>query len=156
MGKGSSRIPNETWREKATSRKIKRKASSFSFRLRKFWDKILTYKPSIWVVSGVLIALSIFLLGGGIYDILERPIPIGMIQGRVITFYPYGINEQWLSESLLVMILYSLGVIGLILTYQSTKFVYRPRQAYIMLLVGVSLVTITYIFVELSLRQKIR
>jgi len=134
---------------------MKRKASSLSFTLRKLWNKITTYKPSIWVISGVIIALSIFLLGGGIYDIIEKPVPIGMRGGRVITFYPYGINEQLLGESLLVMILYGLGVVGLILTYQSTKFAYRPRQAYIMLLIGISLVTLSYIFVELSLRQKL-
>ena len=73
----------------------------------------------------------------------------------MITFYPYGINEQLLGESLLVMILYGLGVMGLILTYQSTKYAYRPRQAYIMLLIGISLLVLSYIFVELSLRQKI-
>ena len=134
---------------------MKRKASSLSFTLRRLWNKITTYKPSIWVISGVIIALSIFLLGGGIYDIIEKPVPIGMRGGRVITFYPYGINEQLLGESLLVMILYGLGVVGLILTYQSTKFAYRPRQAYIMLLIGISLVTLSYIFVELSLRQKL-
>jgi len=135
---------------------MKRKAASLSFTLRRLWNKITTYKPSIWVISGVIIALSIFLLGGGIYDIIEKPIPIGIRGGRVITFYPYGINEQLLGESLLVMILYGLGVAGLILTYQSTKFAYRPRQAYIMLLIGISLVTLSYIFVELSLRQKLR
>ena len=134
---------------------MKRKAASLSFTLRRLWNKITTYKPSIWVISGGIIALSIFLLGGGIYDIIEKPIPIGIRGGRVITFYPYGINEQLLGESLLVMILYGLGVAGLILTYQSTKFAYRPRQAYIMLLIGISLVTLSYIFVELSLRQKL-
>ncbi|RLI21808.1 hypothetical protein DRO54_02735 [Candidatus Bathyarchaeota archaeon] len=135
---------------------MKRKASSFSFTLRKFWDKILTFKPSIWIISGVLIALTIFFLGGGIYDLLERPVPVGMQQGRVITFYPYGINEQLLGESILVMILYGLGAVGLILTYQSTKFAYKPRQAYMMLLVGVCLIILAYLFVELSLRQKMR
>ena len=96
-------------------------------------------------------------MGGGIYDIIERPLPIGITRtGRVITFYPYGINEQLLGESLLVMMLYGLGVAGLILTYQSTKFAYRPRQAYILLLIGICLVMLSYIFIELSLRQKIR
>jgi len=79
-----------------------------------------------------------------------------MQQGRVITFYPYGINEQLLGESILVMILYGLGAVGLILTYQSTKFAYKPRQAYMMLLVGVCLIILAYLFVELSLRQKMR
>jgi len=74
----------------------------------------------------------------------------------VITFYPYGINEQLLGESLLVMMLYGLGVVGLILTYQSTKFAYRPRQAYILLFIGICLVMLSYIFIELSLRQKVR
>ena len=97
-------------------------------------------------------------MGGGIYDIIERPLPIGITRGgRVITFYPYGgINEQLLGESLLVIMLYGLGVGGLILTYQSTKFAYRPRQAYMLLLIGICLVMLSYIFIELSLRQKIR
>ena len=95
-------------------------------------------------------------MGGGIYDIVERPLPIGVTRGgRVIAFYPYGINEQLLGESLLVMMLYGLGGVGLILTYQSTKFAYRPRQAYMLLLIGICLVMLSYIFIELSLRQKI-
>ena len=58
-------------------------------------------------------------------------------------------------ESILVSILYALGAVGLILTYQSTKYVYKPRQAYIMLIVGVSMVTVVYILIEISLRNKI-
>ena len=145
MGERGSRILDQAWREKATSKKIRRKVSSFTFTLRRIWNKVLTYKPSIWIISGALIVIAVFLLGGGIYDILERPIPIAITQGRVITFYPLGINRQWLGESLLIMILYGLGAAGLILAYQSTKFVYRPRQAYMMLLIGVSLIVVTYI-----------
>ena len=134
---------------------MKRKAKSFSFRLRKLWDRIITYKPSIWIIGGTIIAICIFFLGGGIYDILVKPGILGQWQGRILTFYPQRINEQFLMESILVSILYALGAVGLILTYQSTKYVYKPRQAYIMLIVGVSMVTVVYILIEISLRNKI-
>jgi len=134
---------------------MKRSATSIVFKLRKNWEKITTYKPSIWIVGGTIIVILIFFLGGGIYDVVERPIVIGGLQGRIVTFYPRGVNEQFLGESIFIMILYALGTSGFILTYQSTKYVYRPRQAYLMLLIGVSIVALTYILVELSLRQKI-
>jgi len=134
---------------------MKRSAISITFKLRKTWEKITTYKPSIWIIGGAIIVISIFLLGGGIYDIIERPVIIGGWQGRILTFYPRGINEQFLGESIFVIILYALGAGGLILTYQSTKYVYRPRQAYLMLIMGVSIVALTYILIELSLKQKI-
>ena len=134
---------------------MKRSTESIAFKLRKAWEKITTYRPSIWIVGGTIMIISIFLLGGGIYDIIERPIVIGGWQVRILPFYPRGLNEQFLGESIFVMILYALGVSGFILIYQSTKYVYRPRQAYLMLVIVVSIVALTYIFVELSLRQKI-
>jgi len=131
---------------------FKRKISSLAFFAQKSYGKIITAKPSIFVVAVIAVATSIFLLGGGIYDLLEKPL-VAIIQtgGRIIVFYPYAISEQFLMESIVVMTSYAIGVVGLLLTYQSTKYAYRPRQAYILLLMGCVLVITAYVFIEHSL-----
>jgi hypothetical protein len=52
-------------------------------------------------------------------------------------------------------ILYSFGIIGLIVMYQSTKYAYKPRQAYMMFIVGIILLLIAYIFLEATIRLKV-
>jgi len=131
---------------------FKRRISSFAFFMQKAYWKIITAKPSIFAVAVMAVAACIFMLGGGIYDLLEKPlVAIIATGGRIIVYYPYTISEQFLMESIVVMTGYAIGVVGFLLTYQSTKYAYRPRQAYILLLVGCVLVITAYIFIERSL-----
>jgi hypothetical protein len=44
--------------------------------------------------------------------------------------------------------LYVIGFVGLLAVYQSTKYAYKPRQAYMTLIIGVALLLIAYIFLE--------
>jgi len=50
--------------------------------------------------------------------------------------------------------LYVFGLVGLLLMYQSTKSAYKPRNAYMTLIVGVTLVAFAYIFLEAVIRLK--
>jgi len=107
-----------------------------------------TAKPSIFIVASVVAALSIFFLGGGVYDILEKPliaIPVGR---RILFFYPGTVHEQTILDSSFVMVSYFFGLLGILLMYQSTKYAYRPRQAYILLLAGVMFLLIAYVSIE--------
>jgi len=63
-------------------------------------------------------------------------------------FYPGTIQDQTILDSFFVMISYFFGVMGLLLVYQSTKYAYKPRQAWMILLVGVIFLLIAYIYVE--------
>jgi hypothetical protein len=135
--------------------RIEKWFTSLGFALRKAYWKILTAKPSIFVVAIVIVAFSIFLLAGGIYDILEQPLSVIPFGRRVLFFYPYTLQAQAVVESLGVMIAYAMGVAGILLMYQSTKYAYKPRQAYIMLLTGVVLILIAYIYVETLVFQKL-
>jgi len=131
---------------------FKRRISSLAFFVQKAYWKIITAKPSMFVIAVIVVAASVFLLGGGVYDLLEKPlVAIFQTGGRIIVFYPYSLNEQFLMESIVVMAGYAIGVVGFLLTYQSTKYAYRPRQAYILLLVGCVLVITAYVFIERSL-----
>lgn len=139
------------------ARQIKRRISSLSFFIQKAYWKIMTAKPSIFVIATIVVAGSIFLLGGGIYDILEKPLTaIVAAGGRIIVVYPGALNEQFLVESIIVMTLYAIGVAGFFLTYQSTKYAYRPRQAFILLLMGCILIITAYILMENTLLARWR
>jgi len=127
---------------------IKRRFASFGFTMRKAYRKITTAKPSVFIVSVIIAGLSIFFLGGGVYDILEKPlvgIPLG---SRILFFYPGTVQEQTVLDSFFVMISYFFGLAGLLLAYQSTKYAYRPRQAFILLLVGAFFILIAYYNIE--------
>jgi hypothetical protein len=131
------------------SKWFSKRISSLAFSLQKTYERIATAKPSIFVVAVAIVGLSLFLLGGGIYDILIKPIvAIVASGGRIITFYPFGLSEQFLSGSIIIMILYALGFVGFLVIYRSTKYASNPRLAYRLLLVGSALLLIAYILVE--------
>lgn len=64
--------------------RIKRKLASLAFYTRRAYGKIVTAKPSMLVIAVVAVAFSIFLLGGGVYDILEKPLMAFPLRGRWI------------------------------------------------------------------------
>ena len=135
--------------------KIKTRLSSLGFRLQRAVKKIATAKPSIFVITSTIIALTVFLLSGGVYDLLAKPIVAFPMGRRILFFYPYSVHEQAVIESLLVMVSYALGFFGVFLMYQSTKYAYKPRQAYILLLSGIVFLLIAYIYIENLLWSKL-
>jgi hypothetical protein len=136
--------------------RIKRKVSSLSYYLQKTYWKISTAKPSLLITSITIVGLAVFLLAGGIFSVLESiKYPVALYTGgRFLFFYP-SLNEQILSEGVLVTMLYALGVTGLAIMYQSTKYAYKPRQAYLTLFLGVSLFLIAYALIEYLLTSKL-
>jgi len=91
---------------------------------------MVTAKPSLLVIAFAATGLCVFLLGGG------------------LSYFPRRLHEQVLLGSLTVMIVYAMGVAGFLLTYQSTKYAYKPRQAFMLLLTGVTLIFIAYLYIE--------
>jgi hypothetical protein len=136
------------------SKKVKRQITSLSYSINRFYRKISTAKPSSLIISILAIAIAIFLLGGGLYDIIMKPYPAVYYSGRFIFLYPQ-LSEQFITDSIVVITLYTLGVVGLVAIYQSTKYAYKPRQAYMMFLVGLSLLLIAYVFLEVAIRIKV-
>ena len=136
------------------SRKAKKTLSSLSYSLQKLYRKISTAKPSHLILSIVAIAVTVFLFGGGLYNIIMKPYPSVYYGGRFIFLYPQ-LSEQFITDSIIATILYSLGVIGLIAIYQSTKYAYKPRQAYMMFLVGTALLILAYVFLEVTIQIKL-
>lgn len=136
------------------SRKVKKKVSSLPYSINRFYRKISTAKPSTLILSAIAIAIAVFLFGGGLYTIIMKPLPSVYYGGRFLFLYPQ-LSEQFVTDSVIAMILYSLGIIGLILTYQSTKYAYKPRQAYMMFVVGTVLIFTAYILLETTINIKL-
>ena len=135
------------------SRTVKKKISSTSYSLNRLYRKISTMKPSTFILSIITIAIAIFLFGGGVYDLTVKPYPAVYSQGRFVLVNPY-LSEQFIADSIAAIILYSLGTVGLIVIYQSTKYAYKPRQAYMMFVVGAVLLLLAYIFLEVEIKIK--
>jgi hypothetical protein len=129
------------------SRTVKKRVSSLSFSLNRFYRTISTMRPSNLIIPIFAIVFAVFLLGGGLYDIIMKPLPAVYYQGRFLFLYPQ-LSEQFISDSIIAMTAYALGIAGLIAIYQSTRYVYKPRQAYMMLLIGVALLLFSYVFLE--------
>jgi len=136
------------------SRKVKKKISSMSYSMNRFYRKISTAKPSTLILSIIAVAISIFLFGGGLYNIIMKPYPAVYYSGRFIFLHPQ-LSEQFITDSIVATILYSLGIVGLIAMYQSTKYAYKPRQAYMIFLVGIILLFLAYIYLEAAIRIKL-
>jgi hypothetical protein len=136
------------------AKKAKKRASSMSFSLSRWFSKISTTKPSSLIVSTVVIAYAVFLFGGGLYTVISSPLPAYYTGSTFIFLYP-DLGQQFISDSVIAIMLYAIGFAGLLAVYQSTKYAYKPRQAYMMLIIGVTLLLLAYIFLEDAIQIKL-
>jgi len=122
--------------------------------MNRLYRAITTARPSSFVVGVLAVSVAVFFFGGGLYDLIMKPLPAVYYGGRFLFLYPQ-LTEQFISDSIVAMTIYALGIIGMIAVYQSTKYVYKPRQAYMMLIIGFVLVFMAYIFLEETIRIKL-
>lgn len=112
-------------------------------------------KPSTTLLVFAMIFFVVFILAGGVFDILEKPLAL-LPKGSGWTFvYQGSISVQTLNESILAALLYSLGLLGLYLLLRSTRQVYNPRQAYITLILGLMVTLIAVYYCTSFLSSKI-
>jgi hypothetical protein len=126
------------------------KSSSLVMRFIQKIVEIINYRPSPYIVAIILAAITIFLLGGGIYDVTLKPRSVIPYSSGFIFLYP-SLHEQILNESIAIMIVYALGAAGLILIYRSTRYMRNPEQASLLIKIGAALLILTFIVVEAAL-----
>ena len=93
-------------------------------------------KPSTTLSIVIVLAFVIFVMAGGIYDILEHPISLLPTATGYSVLIRGTLGQQTLNESLIAGFLYMLGLGGLYMLLRSTRFAYRPRNAYLLLIIG--------------------
>jgi len=118
-------------------------------------------KPSVTIATLAIMGFAIFLLAGGVYDALEAiaGTSIAILQQSSASgwtfIYPGDIHRQTTSESLVVGLLYFVGISGLYMLLRSTRLAYRPRQAYLLLILGLLLTGLTVYYITFLLTGKI-
>jgi uncharacterized membrane protein len=137
------------------SKRVKKTVSSMSYSFNKVYRRVSSMEPSTFLLTIIAIAIAVFLFGGGVYDVVYSPYPAiySNSTGTFIFLYP-SLSSQFIADSAFAAILYSLGVVGLIVMYQSTKYAYKPRQAYFMLVIGIVLFFMAYAFLEATIHAK--
>ena len=136
------------------SDKVKKQASGLSFSLSQWFSRISTMKPSSVLITIVVLGVAIFLFAGGVYDIINQPLPAVYYNSRFYFLYP-SLSEQFVFDTVVSGILYVLGFVGLFAIYQSSKHAYNQRQAYMTMIIGATLLLIAYLFIEYFVRLKI-
>jgi hypothetical protein len=135
------------------SSKIKKRSADVSFSLSRWFRRISTTTPSTIILTIVGIGYSVFLLAGGLYTLITKPLPAYVSSSNILILYP-SVSGQFISDTIVACILYAFGFAGLFAIYQSTKSAYKPRQAYMLLIVGVTFLVIAYILLEGSISFK--
>jgi hypothetical protein len=97
---------------------------------------------------------AIFILGGGLFTLITHPLPSAYVNGVFYFLYP-SISSQFISDTIISVFLYTFGFTGLFAIYQSTKSAYKPRQAYMMLVIGVTFLLLSYILLESAINYKV-
>ena len=133
--------------------KLKKSSSSLSFSLSRWFRKLSTNTPSAFIVIVVGISYAIFLFGGGLYTLINRPLPSAYVNGQFFFLYP-DLSSQFVSDTIISVTLYAMGFVGLFAIYQSSKSAYKPRQAYMLLVIGVTFLLLAYVFLEGSIQFK--
>jgi hypothetical protein len=136
------------------SEKVKKQASGLSFSFSRWFSRISTMKPSSVLVTIAVLGVAIFLFAGGLYDIINQPLPAVYYNSRFYFLYP-SLSEQFIFDTVVSGILYVLGFVGLLAIYQSSRHAYNQRQAYMTMIIGASLLLIAYLFIEYFIQVKI-
>src|SRR4030042_2394824 len=117
-------------REQEVSKKIKKSASSMSFSLSRRFRKISTARPSSFVISIIVISYAVFLFGGGLYTVISSPLPAYYTGKGFIFLYPE-LGSQFVSDTVIAVMLYAIGFIGLLGVFKSKKYPFNPSTAHI-------------------------
>jgi hypothetical protein len=140
--------------------------------VRVWWPKFIRkprvrlIKPSLKMPnkpssSTVFIFALIFILvvyGGGIWDIVYRDKVLTMgsnpSTGAAILISP-GFDNQFLIEGVVASLFIFIGFMGFIVMYQSTRHVYRPNYARLLLVSGMALVLVSYLMLTVMMNGKV-
>jgi hypothetical protein len=138
------------------SNKVKKTQSSLSFSLSRLFRKISTNAPTAFILTVIVLGYVIFLFGGGLFTLINwQTIQPSAYTGSAFLFIYPSTNAQFISDTIITVTLFTLGFVGLMSIYQSSKSAYNPRQAYMMLIIGVSFLLISYLMLELCIHIKI-
>jgi hypothetical protein len=94
-------------------------------------------------ISLAVIFFCLFILGGGIYNILEEPASMLGLPSGPSSLHPY-LNEQTSTEGWIVMLINGFIILGFYMTYRSTQIAYNRTSANRWLIGGIALIILGF------------
>ena len=122
-------------------------------KIKEFRLPAILINPSNPLLIIILVAIAIFILGGGVYDWMENPISVLPTPSNPYFYYP-GITDQTLTESELFIVFLIIGAAGGLVTFRSTRHAYRPREAQMLLLIGLAMIVVAFLGCENIMARK--
>jgi hypothetical protein len=113
-------------------------------------------KPSSTTLFALTLIFLLFVFGGGIWDVVNRTALRAMgstSTGGPLLIYP-GLDYQFILEGVVASVFLFVGFVGVLISYQSTRHVYRPSYSKLLLITGISMVWISYILLVVMLSSK--
>ena len=108
--------------------------------------------PKNYLSFGVIL-FCLFILGGGIYNLLEHPRSIIPLQTGYTSLHPY-MNEQTSTEGYVIMLINAFTIAGFYMTYRSTQVAYNRTSANRWLMAGIALIVLgfggNYLIIQLK------
>lgn len=126
-------------------------------RLKQIRLPSLSFRLSASIITVLVVAVSIFILGGGVYDIIQG------LQGELIAllptpsypqFYYQGMSDQTFNESAYFILFLIIGVSGGYISFRSSRHAYHPKEARMLLLIGIAMMLVATIGCEVILSWK--
>ena len=125
------------------------------YQLRQVRLSAPTSIPIQLIIAVVFIGLF-FIYIGGFYDLAQDPVPaFGQDQEGNPVVIIASLNHQYLVEGIAAGFLMFIGAGGFFMIHYSTQYAYSPKNAIILLTMGMGIVIICWIAVTFMLRQKL-
>lgn len=107
-------------------------------------------------ISLAVVLFCLFIIGGGIYNILEEPASMLGLPSGPSSLHPY-LNEQTSTEGWIMMLINGFTILGFYMTYRSTQVAYDRTSANRWLMGGIALIILGFggNYLILNLKQSL-
>ncbi len=102
----------------------------------------------------VIMLLIVFILGGGVYDIIMSPsATVQNSNGVYVSIHPY-LGDQTINESIVSMCLFACGIVGLYLVNRGSIILYDKSKSnlYIVLGIGLTLASLAGAYIIIAMK----
>jgi len=114
----------------------------------------LTELPENYILV-ILLGLVFLFMGGGVFDFLERPPPMGIGPNNIPQLLYPELSRQFLLESLITTSFFAIGAVGFVLLHWSMRYAYDTSYATSLMFLGFIMILIGFIGAQVMVNAKL-